>query len=124
MPSLGTHLRPSPSREHFVSRSPLKFVTCNVTCTMPRPKQLTPFEIGQIKAHMHHELEATEIARIIGKGLKNKFSHTAVRNAMVKLKENPKWRGERAAGSGAKRKTTAAQDKLIVVSIHQPKTES
>ena len=81
--------------------------------------QLDPFDVGQIKAHMEHGLGCTSIARRLckfkadGKS-KTTFSETAVRNAMNKLEENPKWRGDREEGSGAPRKTTAKQDRTIV----------
>ena len=76
---------------------------------------LTPFEAGQVKAHMEHGLGCTEIAkRICRSDGKTKFGETAIVNCMNKLKENKRWRGEREAGSGALRKTSVKQDKEIV----------
>ena len=77
--------------------------------------QLGPFEVGQIKAHMEHQLGCTTIARKIFKadGVTN-FSENCILTAMNKLNENPKWRGEREEGSGAPRKTSAKQDKAII----------
>ena len=77
--------------------------------------QLTAFEVGQVKAHMEHGLGAAAISQIILKADgRNTFSDTAIRNCMRKLRENPRWRGEREEGSGAPRKTTTAQDKQII----------
>ena len=77
--------------------------------------QLLEFDVGQVKAHMHHGLGSTEISRIMLKadGVA-KFSEQAILNAMNKLRSNPKWRGERASGSGAPRKTTGQQDKSVI----------
>ena len=82
----------------------------------------TAFELGQIFAHQHHGLNAAEISRIVlkpGATKKSKkqhkhFSHTGISDAMTKLAENPKWRGERKKGSGRKRTTTAAFDAEVV----------
>jgi hypothetical protein len=77
--------------------------------------QLGPFEVGQIKAHMEHGLGCTTISRKIFKADgKTPFSEHAIWVAMCKLKENNGWRGEREEGSGAPRKTTAAEDKRII----------
>jgi transposase len=77
--------------------------------------QLTPFEIGQVKAHMEHGLSAASIAqRVFKKDGKSTFGPTAIQNCMSKLKEKPKWRGERPKGSGRPRKTNKKQDKEIV----------
>jgi hypothetical protein len=76
--------------------------------------QLTPFEVGQVLAHKHHKLTALQISRIIFKGDgKSRFSETAIKTCMVALDDDPSWRGQREAGSGAPRKTTTAQDKQI-----------
>jgi hypothetical protein len=64
---------------------------------------------------MHHGLGAQRISQIVVKADgKSKFSDTAVQDCMNKLLGNPRWRGERAAGSGAERKTTGKQDKALV----------
>ena len=76
--------------------------------------RLTPFEIGQIKAHLHHGLGATAIAGLVTKIDGASVSAQAVCDVKAKLEENPSWRGERAPGSGAPRKTDAGTDKAIV----------
>ena len=77
-------------------------------------KQLSPFEIGQIKAHMSHGLECTAISKLVLKADgKSTFSKECINQAMQKLTANPKWRGERAIGSGAPRKTSKATDRKI-----------
>ena len=77
--------------------------------------QLSPFEIGQVKAHMEHGLGCTSISQRVKKADgTTTFSETAIGNCMKKLQESPGWRGERGAGSGAPRKTTEKQDKDIV----------
>ena len=77
--------------------------------------QLTPFEVGQVKAHLEHGLSGREIARRVFKADgKTTYGSQAILNCITKLTENPRWRGERAKGSGAPRKTTAAQDKAII----------
>ena len=74
----------------------------------------TPFEIGQLKAHLHHGLGATAIAGLVTKIDGASVSAQAVCDVKTKLEENPSWRGERAPGSGAPRKTDAGTDKAIV----------
>ena len=75
---------------------------------------LSPFDIGQIKAHMHHGLGGAEISRIIRKDDgRSSWTEQAVQDAMRKLKADPKWRGDRVPGSGAPRKTTKQQDQQI-----------
>ena len=86
--------------------------------------QLSPFEVGQIKAHMHHGLGASAISRIISRppkldgddsrGSDAHWSDTTIANAMQKLEANPSWRGEREVGSGPPRKTTKKDDKDLV----------
>ena len=67
--------------------------------------QFTPFEVGQVKAHMEHGLGCTAIAKRVFKADgKTPFSERAVLNCMTKLRENPRWRGDREEGSGAPRK--------------------
>ena len=76
--------------------------------------QFSPFEIGQIKAHVYHGLGAAQIARILVKADgKTHWSDQAVQNQMDKLDGNRKWRGERREGSMRPRKTTAKQDTQI-----------
>ena len=76
--------------------------------------QLSPFEVGQVKAHMHHELGPSQISRLIIKADgESTFSHTAISDCIAKLKAGPGWRGERAEGSGRPRETTKGQDKQI-----------
>ena len=76
---------------------------------------LTPFEAGQVKAHMEHGLGCTEIMnRVYRSDGKTKFGETTIVNCMNKLKKNKNWRGGREEGSGPLRKTTVKQDKEIV----------
>ena len=78
-------------------------------------QQLTPFEVGQVKAHVEHGLSAAAISKKVCKpDGKSKFGETAIQNCMDKLQANPRWRGERAEGSGRPRKTSAKQDKAFV----------
>ena len=76
---------------------------------------LTPFEVGQVKAHMEHGLGCGAIAkRVFRSDGKTTFGKTAIVNCMNKLQEESSWRGEREEGSGAERKTTPKQDNEIV----------
>ena len=64
--------------------------------------QLSPFYLGQKKAHAYHGLGASAIARILVKpDGKTHWSAQAVQDAIDKLAEKPKWAGERKVGSGA-----------------------
>jgi len=76
--------------------------------------KLTPFDVGQVKAHMQHGLGCTKISRLVLRPDGSPFSETAIANCMNNLKLNPTWRGERDTGSGAVRKTTKQQDKQII----------
>ena len=76
--------------------------------------RLTPFEVGQIKAHASHEISATEIASLVFKTDGSPVSVQGVCDVIKRLDEDPTWRGERTEGSGAPRKTTAALDRAIV----------
>ena len=77
--------------------------------------QFTAFEVGQIKAHMYHELGATAISKILKKpDGKTFWSDTAIQGVIDKLENEPKWRGDRKEGSGAPRKTTEKQDAELV----------
>ena len=77
--------------------------------------QLSPFEAGQVKAHMEHGLSAKDIAkRILKADGKETFGETAIQNCMDKLKKQPRWKGQREKGSGRPRKTTPQQDKAMV----------
>ena len=74
----------------------------------------TPFEVGQIKAHANHGLNATHIAKIITKA--NGISHwsdIAVQDAMNKLSDEPTWRGDRTPGSGVQQKTTKTHERDV-----------
>ena len=52
--------------------------------------QFTPFDLGQIKAHMYHGLGATEIARILRKADgKGTWSDESVRRQMAKFDDKP-----------------------------------
>ena len=86
-----------------------------VTLLMASLYQFTPYEVGQVKAHMHHKLTALQISRIVLKSDgKSHFSESAVAAQMVKLENDTCYTGVREEGSGAPRKTTAALDKKIV----------
>ena len=76
--------------------------------------RLGPFEVGQIKAHLHHGLAGAAIVGILKKpdGV-SPWSNTAIYDAIDKLEADPSWRGEREEGSGAPRKTDKAQDKAL-----------
>ena len=64
--------------------------------------QLSPFDVGQIKAHLHHGLSGAAISRTMVKpDGKSEWSEQAMQDAMRKLEEQPSWRGERVEGSGA-----------------------
>ena len=80
----------------------------------PAMAQLTPFEIGQIKAHAYHQLGPTAIAAIVKKEDGTHPSVQAVADALAKFEASPKWRGERAEGSGRLRATSASLDKMVV----------
>ena len=74
---------------------------------MSSEHQLTPFDIGQIKAHMHHGLGDRTIATLVMKRDGTAFGHRAIADAMSKLKANPQWRGERkkkARGESARQR--------------------
>ena len=47
--------------------------------------RLTPFEVGQLKAHAHHELGATQIAAIVRKTGGSCVSKWAVCDVLKKL---------------------------------------
>ena len=77
--------------------------------------QLSPFEAGQVKAHMEHGLSAASIAKIVYKADgETLYGATAIQNCMNHLTEDPAWRGERKEGSARPRKTTKKQDKKVV----------
>ena len=83
-----------------------------------KPQQFTAYEVGQVKAHMYHGLGPEAICGIITKADgKSHFSHTAVSRIIAKLKSSPSWRGDRQVGSGAARKTTAAEDRALVKGV-------
>ena len=75
---------------------------------------LNLFDIGQVRAHLHHGLRAADIQRLIRRADGTEFSKTAVINAVAKLTADPSWRGERVEGSGRPRETSAVQDRSIV----------
>jgi hypothetical protein len=86
--------------------------------------QLTPFQVGQVHAHMHHQLTALKISRIIFKGDgKSRFSESAIKTCMEHLRSDPAWRGHRQEGSAAPRKTTKRQDKQIEDAIYKYRGE-
>ena len=76
---------------------------------------MTGFEVGQIKAHMYHELGPTAISELVLKpDGETLYSVQAINDAMSKIQKKPAWKGERKAGSGRKRETSKEQDKTIV----------
>ena len=86
--------------------------------------QFTPFEVGQVKAHMEHGLGCTTIMTKVKKpNGKDFYSETAIRNCMSKLEQDPTWRGEREDGSGAPRKTNEKQDKQIEKWVYDKRGE-
>ena len=80
----------------------LKFFICCLVFSLPdQMSQLSPFEVGQIKAHVHHGLSGAAISRILRKpDGKSTWSQTAVQDAMAKLASQPDWRGEREEALG------------------------
>ena len=76
--------------------------------------QLTPFEYGQIKAHLEHACTANEIQSMVLKPDGSEFGITAIKIAIAKITADPLFRGERKEGSGAPRKTTAKTDNKII----------
>ena len=85
-----------------------------VVALMTSATRLTPFEVGQVKAHMEHGLGCTSIMKRVKRADGSTFGETAIVNCMNKLKKTPRWRGEREEGSGAERQTTKAQDRQVV----------
>ena len=80
---------------------------------MATERQLTPFELGQIKAHMHHGLGCRAIADIVEQPGGGHWGHTAIARAMPKLSADPEWRVDRKVGSGRERKTTTSLDMFL-----------
>ena len=77
--------------------------------------QFSAFQVGQVKAHLHHGLNAPQIQDIVVKADgKSHFSEQAIRDCIAKLEDDPFWTGQRQEGSARPRKTTAKQDKMIV----------
>ena len=57
--------------------------------------QFTPFEVGQVEAHLHHEMNPADIALIVLKpDGKTHYSVTTIHNIIDKLNNDPMWRGE------------------------------
>jgi hypothetical protein len=76
---------------------------------------MTGYHIGQIKAHMHHELGPTAISRLVAKPRgKGTWSPGAMAKVMKKITKDKEWDGERKTGSGAQKKTTKAFDRKVV----------
>ena len=77
--------------------------------------QFSPFDVGQIAAHVYHGLGPAAIARILVKpDGHSSWSVTAINGAIQRLHDEPMWRGERSAGSGAPRKTTKKEGMDLV----------
>ena len=79
--------------------------------------RLTPFEVGQIKAHAEHGLGPAQIARVVTKSDGTFPSDAAVAEVLRKLVADPAWRGERKQGSGRPRATSRRLDKQIVKEV-------
>ena len=80
---------------------------------MAAERQLTPFELGQIKALMHHALGCRAIADIVDQPGAGHWGHTPIASAMTKLIAGPKRRGDRNVGSGRKRNATTSFDRKV-----------
>lgn len=78
---------------------------------------LTPFEIGQVKAHLHHKLRPADIQKLVKRADGTPFSKTAIHTAVDKLTKDPTWRGQRAEGSGRQRKTSKSVDRKLVTTV-------
>ena len=80
--------------------------------------QFTPFDVGQVRAHLYHGLGPSQIAGISTKSDgRARFSHTVVAGIIEKLENDRKWRGERQEGSGRPRVTTEKQDAALVKGV-------
>ena len=97
--------------ERNMTCSSLRFTVASISLTMT---DLTPFEVGQIKAHHYHEINPSEISRIMNRSDGSQITPQTIRNTIKKLESDPSWEGGREPGSGAVRKTTKAQDNKIV----------
>ena len=105
--------------------TPLRDQRTEVFHKMPKhsakqPKQppLGPFELGQIKAHMFHELGPQDISDIVARVDGTPINRQTVANAMEKLRTDPAYQGLRKTGSGRKRKTSATLDKQLVKTVN------
>lgn len=78
---------------------------------------LTPFEYGQIKAHLHHGLKPASIRKLVVRENGDEFSERCMLDACHFMRDNPDYRGERAEGSGRPRTTTKKQDRQIVNAV-------
>ena len=76
--------------------------------------RFTSFEGGQIKAHVHHKLRATDIAAIVTKEDRSHPSVQAVTKVMRRLLSHPCWHGGRQEVSVRARSTSRAVDRLIL----------
>lgn len=79
--------------------------------------QLTPFEIGQIKAHAYHGLGAAAIAPLVIKPDGNCVSVQGVADVLAKLDQDSSWRGQQSEGRGRKRKTSRREDGVVVRAV-------
>ena len=75
--------------------------------------QFSPFEVGQIKAHMHHGCNAETIRHPVTKVDGNSlWTHQAISDTMRKIQDDKSYRGDRTEGSGRKRKTRESDDNI------------
>ena len=75
---------------------------------------MTQFEVGQIKAHMEHDLGPSAISKRVFKPYStDTWTPTRISLVMDKIKKNKNWRGKRKPGSGAPKKTTKHFDNKV-----------
>ena len=86
--------------------------------------RLTPFEVGQIFALCREGFSHRDIAARVTRGRgPDTVSFGSVGEAVRRLESDPSWMGDRAPGSGRKRKTTAREDGAILraAKVHRGK---
>ena len=79
--------------------------------------RLTPYEVGQIKAHHAHGMGPVDIAGVVVKTDGAHPTHSAVSQTLSHLGRNGKWRGDRKATTGRPRASTVALDKAVVKEV-------
>ena len=77
--------------------------------------QMGPLQVGQVIAHLQHDLNPTQISsRVLKDDGISTWTPRRMQEVVAKLTEDPEWNGERKEGSGAPRKTTPKQDLALV----------